>query len=238
MRRLGFLPGTNDGISLDVSADGSVVVGYVFDSQTFFFASFVWNPVRGMRNLEDVLETDYGLDLMGWSLFGATSVSADGRTIVGTGINPDGLFEGWIAVLPPECADGLDNDLDGSVDLADPRCTDASDVSESGPGPACDDGIDNDGDRLADSGDPGCRNAEFPIENPACQDGVNNDGQPGRDFDGGLSATGFQLDSPDPECVGLPWKNKESAPSCGLGLEVALLILPLARLRRRAKRAS
>lgn len=92
-------------------------------------------------------------------------MSADGRTIVGTGIGPEDE-EGWIAVLPP-----------------------------------------------------------------AFDDGIDNDGQPGTDFDGGLSALGFAIDSPDPQCVGLPWKNKEQAPSCGVGFESVLVLGPLLVLR-------
>jgi hypothetical protein len=33
----------------------------------------------------------------------------------------------------PECADGVDNDADTFIDLADPGCTDANDPQESGP---------------------------------------------------------------------------------------------------------
>jgi hypothetical protein len=41
-----------------------------------------------------------GVDLAGWTLLTAYDVSADGRTIVGTGINPSGGIEAWIAVVP------------------------------------------------------------------------------------------------------------------------------------------
>jgi len=39
-------------------------------------------------------------DLAGWSLERARGVSANGRTIVGTGTNPSGETEAWIAYLP------------------------------------------------------------------------------------------------------------------------------------------
>jgi hypothetical protein len=137
--------------------------------------------------------------------------------------------------LPPACQDGLDDDLDGLVDLADPGCSDPSDVSENDPSLPCDDGVDGDGDGLVDvEEDPGCRDAVFPIENPQCQDGLNNDNRFGVDFDGGVSATGEWPDDPDPDCS-VPWKNKEAAPSCGLGLELALLLAPLAALRARRR---
>jgi beta-glucanase (GH16 family) len=61
---------------------------------------------------------------------------------------------------PAACADGLDNDGDGLVDLADPGCSGWSDDDETNapppPPPACADGLDNDGDGLVDLADPGC----------------------------------------------------------------------------------
>jgi MYXO-CTERM domain-containing protein len=48
-----------------------------------------------MRNLRDVLVSDYGLDLTGWTLDEAVGISADGKVIVG---NSQG--RGWLAVLP------------------------------------------------------------------------------------------------------------------------------------------
>ena len=74
------------------------------------------------------------------------------------------------------------------------------------------------------------------------QDGINND--PGQDpdpglidFDGGLSALGYVASDPDPQCVGLAWKNKESTASCGLGgFELALILPGLMWLHRRRRR--
>jgi hypothetical protein len=68
---------------------------------------------------------------------------------------------------------------------------------------------------------------------------VNDDSKPGTDFDGGVSVLGAGNGNPqgaDPECVNKPWKAEEKAAgSCGLGFEVALVLLPLyARWRRRA----
>ena len=38
----------------------------------------------------------------GWRLTAATGISDDGEVIVGTGFNPSGFEEGWVAVFVPE----------------------------------------------------------------------------------------------------------------------------------------
>jgi probable HAF family extracellular repeat protein len=81
-----------------VSADGSIVVGNSTSARGE--EAFIWDDTNGMRSLEDVLIDDYGLDLTGWDLTSATGISADGQTIVGYGINPDGHTEAWIATVP------------------------------------------------------------------------------------------------------------------------------------------
>ncbi len=80
----------------DVTADGTIVVGADIDWQ----GATIWDAENGMRWLHDVLVTDYGMDLSGWVFGDARGISADGSTIVGRGVNPDGLIEGWIARLP------------------------------------------------------------------------------------------------------------------------------------------
>jgi hypothetical protein len=97
---------------------------------------------------------------------------------------------------------------------------------EQAPDLICDDGLDNDGDGLADSADPGCLWQLSPDESPACDDGVDNDGDGGTDWDG---------TPPDPQCADRPYSNNERPAACGLGPELALLALPLARLRRRSR---
>ena len=96
---LGVLPGGYFSSSaLGVSADGSVVVGYS-DSEN---EAFIWNSTQGMRSLKQVLTNDYGLNLNGWDLTSANAISADGLTIVGSGFDPMGNGEYWIARLDPQ----------------------------------------------------------------------------------------------------------------------------------------
>jgi hypothetical protein len=130
--------------------------------------------------------------------------------------------------LPAACENGLDDDGDGSADAQDPGCASAEDWSEQAPGVACDDGVENDGDGLVDMADPGCLGPFSPSESPACDDGLDNDGDGGTDWDGA---------PPDSYCVDHPWRASERPPACGVGPELALLALPLARLRRRRPRA-
>ena len=98
---LGSLPGFDFYVALGVSADGSVIVGEASTfNPTSRYEPFIWDQVNGMRGLTSVLQ-DLGVQIpSGWRLQEAHAVSADGRTIVGTGANPSGQFEAWVAVVP------------------------------------------------------------------------------------------------------------------------------------------
>ena len=95
---LGFLPGKTSSGAEDISANGSVIVGYSTGSGTT--VPFIWDEENGMRNLQDILVNNYGLNLTGWTLQNATSISADGLTIAGYGVSPSGNIEPWIATIP------------------------------------------------------------------------------------------------------------------------------------------
>lgn len=82
-----------------LSGDGSIAVGYgrgAVDSE-----AFIWDEVNGMRSLRDALVDEYGLGaaLAGWYLREAHAISVDGNAIVGTGYNPSGGIEAWIAFI-------------------------------------------------------------------------------------------------------------------------------------------
>ena len=116
---LGDLPGgAFSSQALGVSADGSIVVGH--GTTAAGREAFIWDATNGMRNLKEVLESDFGLNLTGWTLREPRGPSSDGLVIVGSGTNPIGQEEGWIAELqgaPPcpwDCGDG-----DGIVGIVD-----------------------------------------------------------------------------------------------------------------------
>ena len=72
-----------------------------------------------------------------------------------------------VAPVVAACADGIDNDDDGLIDLADPGCENAADESEVNvltPSAACADGLDNDDDGLIDLADPGCTDSNDDSE--------------------------------------------------------------------------
>ncbi|MBK8268174.1 MAG: PD40 domain-containing protein [Planctomycetes bacterium] len=99
---LGVVSGTGD-TAFDISDDGSIVVGgRSASSLQQQSLAFIWDQRHGKRNLQQLLTNNYGLDLTGWSLVAARAVSADGSTIIGTGYNPSGQWEGWIVQGVPE----------------------------------------------------------------------------------------------------------------------------------------
>ncbi|HPD46935.1 MAG TPA: PEP-CTERM sorting domain-containing protein [Anaerohalosphaeraceae bacterium] len=99
---LGTIDGFVSNHALDISYDGSIVVGTLFDDimNRQEHAAYIWTVQSGIRLIQDILENDYGLDLAGWRLTSATGISDDGLTIVGNGFNPLGFEEGWIATIP------------------------------------------------------------------------------------------------------------------------------------------
>jgi uncharacterized membrane protein len=95
---LGDLPGGSyAGIALQCNHDGSLIVGY--SNTGSGDRAFIWDATNGMRDLKSVLTADYGLNLGTWELLSANAITPDGSVIVGSGTNPSGDSEGWIARL-------------------------------------------------------------------------------------------------------------------------------------------
>jgi hypothetical protein len=86
----------------------------------------------------------------------------------------------------------------------------ATETGASSP-PACSDSFDNDGDGRSDfPDDPGCVTPGSVTERPRCQDGIDTDEDGHVDFDGGASLNGgVPFASPDPQCLGAPWRDRE-----------------------------
>jgi len=105
-----------------------------------------------------------------------------------------------------ECADGVDNDVDGAVDAADKDCAGGYDATESGPATECNDGVDNDGDGGVDylgvggkPADLACTSSQIKKESETprlCQNKKDDDGD-------GL------IDAADPGCAD-PQDNTEN----------------------------
>jgi uncharacterized membrane protein len=89
------------GYPVGVSNDGSIMVGSTFQSPSSAGEALVWLGSTTPQSLQTVLTDEYGLGsaLTGWTLNAATAITADGNTIVGDGIDPQGGQEGWIVQL-------------------------------------------------------------------------------------------------------------------------------------------
>jgi probable HAF family extracellular repeat protein len=100
MVSLGDLPGgLFESYAVDVSGDGSVVIGY--GDTDFGSEAFLWTSDGRMKRLWDVLLVQ-GVDpaANGWTkLEAASGISANGNTIVGWGTR-NGNTEAFIAVIP------------------------------------------------------------------------------------------------------------------------------------------
>jgi probable HAF family extracellular repeat protein len=96
--KLGDLPGgAFQSYAVDVSADGKVIVGNGTTQRGV--EAFRWTEAAGLQSVESIL-TSLGVDMNGWRIQWVDAISADGSTLVGLAINPDGNGEGFLAVIP------------------------------------------------------------------------------------------------------------------------------------------
>lgn len=91
LERLGLLPNATSSWASDVS-DNGFVVGT--STSPLGQTPFLWHETSGLVDLQAMLESHPELD--SWTLTDATAISADGSTITGKGINPDGNAEAWL----------------------------------------------------------------------------------------------------------------------------------------------
>jgi hypothetical protein len=110
MEPLGGLGAT---VGTDVSDGGRVAVGIARTEQGE--RAVVWMAGRGVMDLNEQLPK-LGVDLKGWVLTGARAVSADGRTVAGTGEH-NGRTEAWIATIPadPACYANCDGSAEEPI---------------------------------------------------------------------------------------------------------------------------
>lgn len=93
------LPRETYSSAIDVSADGSLIVGDL--NLEGELGIFVWTAATGKRNLIDVLvEGGAGDDVAGWTLTAVAGLSDDGRVIAGTAKDSTGRVRAFRAVIP------------------------------------------------------------------------------------------------------------------------------------------
>jgi len=112
-------PNTRMAAGYATSTDGSITVGvagyYQDGDLTAVLRAALWTPHIGVVDLNEYLPT-IGIDTTGWTLDYATGVSADGRTIVGSGVF-NGAPRGFVLTLPPPCGTAdFNNDADHGTD--------------------------------------------------------------------------------------------------------------------------
>jgi hypothetical protein len=77
------------------------------------------------------------------------------------------------ASFPGACNNGIDDDNDGDIDLADAGC--GGNAAWDNEAPECNDGIDNDGDGLVDVADGNCSSAADKKELKASSCGLGSE---------------------------------------------------------------
>lgn len=100
MAGLGFVGDTTRSSAMDVSADGSIVVGWA-DGGDGPSQAWVWTETLGVRSLMSFLDPNQTEWL---SLGAAAGISADGTVITGYGTYADGTRQGFVLHVPAPAA--------------------------------------------------------------------------------------------------------------------------------------
>lgn len=87
-----------------LSSDGSVAAGQDGTPKTGI-DGVLWDADGAIHRLDDVLPSDYGIDLEGWIIGTVIDMTPDGRVLVGNGSNPDGVREVYRVELFPPTSD-------------------------------------------------------------------------------------------------------------------------------------
>jgi probable HAF family extracellular repeat protein len=99
MLGLGMLPGAESSAAIAVSYDGRIIVGWSGPRSTLAGrTATLWTP-SGTRSLHAELTTLGITAHEGWILREAVAISPDAKWIGGSGINPQGQVEGWVAYV-------------------------------------------------------------------------------------------------------------------------------------------
>lgn len=95
---LAAIDGVNSIRAFDASATPSptIIGSGFFDGNE---RAVIWTPDGRAHVLSDYLAS-LGAELDTWTLLRAESISDDGLTIAGNGLNPDGVAEGWVVHIP------------------------------------------------------------------------------------------------------------------------------------------
>jgi probable HAF family extracellular repeat protein len=88
-----------DGTAWSMTPDGATIVGGGMDPATNRNAAYFWTQGSGWVKLQDYLVSHGVTDFGGVTMFSATGISADGRTIIGSGVNAQGQGEAWVATI-------------------------------------------------------------------------------------------------------------------------------------------
>jgi len=83
-----------------VSGDGTTIVGAYLDTNLVRRAA-IWTEAGGVRDLQELMELEHGVDFDGWQLMAATAISRDGTTIAGIAKSPSWPYPTGFRLGPP-----------------------------------------------------------------------------------------------------------------------------------------